>query len=80
MKEKLTRKTVIFGLFVIPPLSAYPTSSGFSKPHAKPRRRRNHCEQPFAFPSSMRVHVSPTSKTQMTSLSLFFFARNIRDF
>ena len=34
------------------------------------RRERNHCEQPFAFPSSMRVHVTPRSKRQMTSLSL----------
>ena len=31
---------------------------------------RNHCERPFAFPSSMRVHVTPMSKRQMTSLPL----------
>ena len=24
-------------------------------------RERNHCEQPFDFPSSMRLHVTPTS-------------------
>ena len=30
--------------------------------------RKNHCEQPFAFPNSMRVHVTPTLKRQMTAL------------
>ena len=39
----------------------YPVSSGFSRPHAALRRKRNHCEQPFAFPSGMRVHVTPLS-------------------
>ena len=40
-------------------------------PAAKLRRERNHCEQPFAFPSSMRIQVTYTSKRQMTSLALF---------
>ena len=35
----------------------YPASSGFSRPDATLRWERNHCEQPFAFPSSMHVHV-----------------------
>ena len=39
----------------------YPASSGFSRPDAALRRKRNHCEQPFAFPSSMRVHVTSLS-------------------
>ena len=39
----------------------YPVSSGFSRPHAALRRKRNHCEQPFAFPSGMRVHVTSLS-------------------
>ena len=39
----------------------YPASSGFSRPDAALRRKRNHCEQPFAFPSSMRVHVMSLS-------------------
>ena len=34
------------------------------------RRERNHCKQLFAFPSSMRVHVIPTSKRQMATLPL----------
>ena len=39
----------------------YPASSGFSRPDATLRCERNHCEQPFAFPSSMRVHVMTTN-------------------
>ena len=39
----------------------YPESSGFSRPDATLRWERNHCEQPFAFPSSMRVHVMTTN-------------------
>ena len=39
----------------------YPASSGFSRLDAALRRKRNHCEQPFAFPSSMRVHVTSLS-------------------
>ena len=39
----------------------YPASSGFSRPDATLRWERNHCEQPFAFPSSMRVHVMTTN-------------------
>ena len=35
----------------------YPASSGFSRPDPTLRWERNHCEQPFAFPSSMRAHV-----------------------
>ena len=27
-------------------------------------RERNHCEQPFDFPSSMRLHVTPTSNVK----------------
>jgi len=27
-------------------------------------RERNHCKQPFDFPSSMRVHVTPTSNVK----------------
>ena len=45
--------------------------SGFSRPDPTPRRERNHLEQPFGFPSSMRVHVTRlTSKRQITSLFL----------
>ena len=39
----------------------YPASSGFSRPDATLRWERNHCEQPFAFPSSMRFHVMTTN-------------------
>ena len=38
----------------------YPASSGFSRLDATLRRERNPCEQPFAFPSSTRVQVTPT--------------------
>ena len=41
--------------------SPYPASSGFSRPDVTLRRERNHCKQPFAFPSSMRVHVMTTN-------------------
>ena len=41
--------------------SPYPASSGFSWPDVTLRRERTHCEQPFAFPSSMRVHVMTTN-------------------
>ena len=34
------------------------------------RRWRNHCEHPFAFSSSMCVHITPTSKRTMKSLPL----------
>ena len=45
--------------------------SGFSRPDPTLRRKRNHLEQPFGFPSSMRVHVTQlTSKRQITSLFL----------
>ena len=39
----------------------YPASSGFSRSDATLRWDRNHCEQPFAFPSSMHVHVMTTN-------------------
>ena len=39
----------------------YTASSGFSRLDTALRRKRNHCEQPFAFPSSMRVHVTSLS-------------------
>ena len=39
----------------------HPASSGFSWPDATLRWERNHCDQPFAFPSSMRVHVMTTN-------------------
>ena len=39
----------------------YPASSGFSRPDATLQWERKHCEQPFAFPSSMRVHVMTTN-------------------
>ena len=39
----------------------YPASSGFSRPDATLRWERNHCDQPFAFPSSMRFHVMTTN-------------------
>ena len=42
-------------------LSSYPASSGFSRPDATLRWETNNCEQPFAFPSSMRVHVMATT-------------------
>ena len=46
-------------------------SSGFSRPDPTLRRERNDLEQPFGFPSSMRVHVPRlTSKRQITSLFL----------
>ena len=44
-----------------PPPPTCPASSGFSRPDATLRWERNHCEQPFAFPSSMRVHVMTTN-------------------
>ena len=43
------------------PSNYYPASSGFSRPDATLPWERNHCEQPFAFPSSMRVHVMTTN-------------------
>ena len=42
-------------------LNNYPASNGFSRLDATLRWERNHCEQPFAFPSSMRVHVMTTN-------------------
>ena len=39
----------------------HPASSGFSWPDVTLRWERNHCDQPFAFPSSMRVHVMTTN-------------------
>ena len=39
----------------------YPASSGFSRPDATLRWERNHCVQPFPFPSNMRVHVMTTN-------------------
>ena len=41
--------------------SPYPASRGFCRPDVTLRRERNHCKQPFAFPSSMRVHVMTTN-------------------
>ena len=49
--EKITRSSAF----------KYPASSGFSRPDATLRWERNHCKQPFAFPSSMRVHVMTTN-------------------
>ena len=43
------------------PSNYYPASSGFSRPDAMLRWERNHCEQPFAFPSSMCAHVMTTN-------------------
>lgn len=48
-------------------VTTYPASSGF---FGRLQRDRNHYEQPFAFPSSMRVHMMPTLKSQMASLPL----------
>ena len=42
-------------------LFLYPASPGFSRPDATLRWEGNHCEQPFAFPSSMRVHLMTTN-------------------
>ena len=39
----------------------YPASNGFSRLDATLRWERNHCEQPFAFPSSMCAHVMTTN-------------------
>ena len=47
-----------------------PASSGFSRLDATLWMERNRWERPFAFPSSMRVHVTPKSKRQITSLPL----------
>ena len=59
---------VLISLDLSSPL--YPASSGCSWQDATLQRERNHCQQQFAFPSSKRVHMIPTSKCQMTSLSL----------
>ena len=48
----------------------YLASSNFSRLDVTLRRERNHCEQPFAFPSGMHIHMMPTLKRQITSLSL----------
>ena len=42
-------------------------SSGLSRPDATLLRERNHCQEPVAFPSSMGIHVMPTSKRQIAS-------------
>ena len=47
----------------------YPASCGFSRLDAMLRRKRNYCQHPFPLASSMRVHLTPISKRQMTSLS-----------
>ena len=52
---------VSFALLIAVPFVFYPASSGFSRPDATLRWERNHCEQPFAFSSSMRVHVMTTN-------------------
>ena len=55
----------------------YPASRSFSWPDSTLRREKNHCEQPFAFPSSMRVHVTPRFKRHMMYITLSCLARNI---
>ena len=66
---------VLISLDLSSPL--YPASSGCSWQDATLQRERNHCQQQFAFPSSKRVHVMPTSKCQMTLITFSSFARNI---
>ena len=53
----------------------YLESCGFSMLDATLWRERNHCGQPFVFPSSMRKNVTPSSNDITSSC----FAGNIRD-
>ena len=53
-----------------PPRRDCPASSGFSKLDATLWMERNRWERPFAFPSSMLVHLTPESERQITSLPL----------
>ena len=48
-------------LLWLPPSHDYPVGSGFSRLEATLRMENNNCERPFVFPSSRRVHVTPTS-------------------
>ena len=61
---------ILFGLITCG-WSVVPSQQWFSsRPNATLRRERSYFERPFDFPSSMRVHVTPTSKRQMTSIPL----------
>ena len=55
-------------LLRLPPSHDYPVGSGFSRLEATLRMENNHCERPFVFPSSRRVHVTPTSSKTTTLL------------
>ena len=58
----------------------YTASSGFSRLDTALRRKRNHCEQPFAFPSSMRVHVTSLSHVLQETSAKNNFARSSQFF
>ena len=68
-------KFVLWGFHCTCLLHLCPATSGFSRLVAMIQIERNHCEQPFAFPLSMGVHVMPTSNGITSS----FFAGNIRE-
>ena len=53
------------------PSNYYPASSDFCRPDAPLRWERNHCEQPFAFPSSMRVHVMTRQQRELQQNNRF---------
>ena len=57
-------------IWILTPQNLYLVSSGLSRLDVTLSRERNYSERSFAFPSSMRVHVTPTSKRQMTVLPL----------
>ena len=50
---------------------SYPASSGFPRTDTTLRWEINHCEQPFAFPSSMRVHVMTTNIQRQDGIENF---------
>ena len=68
-------KFVLWGFHCTCLLHLCPATSGFSRLVAMIQVEGNHCEQPFAFPLSMDVHVMPTSNGITSS----FLAGNIRD-
>ena len=68
-------KFVLSGFHCTCLLHLCPATSDFSRLVAMIQIERNHCEQPFAFPLSMGVHVMPTSNRITSS----FFAGNVRD-
>ena len=68
-------KFVLSGFHCTCLLHLCPATSDFSRLVAMIQIERNHCEQPFAFPLSMGVHVMPTSN----SITSSFFAGNVRD-